>query len=307
MKVSFVIPCYRSYDTISGVCSEIIEQVKRREGTEYEIITVNDCSPDNVLEKLYNLAEENNNIKVVDLAKNMGKHCALMAGFRYVTGDYVVCADDDGQCPMENVWDLIDKLIEGYDVAMAQYGKKEQSGLKNFGSKMNDWMMRKFIQKPKDFQFANFAAMKIFVVKEMIRYVNPYAYVNGLILRSTQKIINVPMKERARQVGEGGYTFKKSLALWINGISAFSIKPLRYVNVMGIVLALLGMIMALWIIVRKIIQPEIFVGWTSLMGVMLIVGGFVLMALGVIGEYIGRIYMCVNNSPQYVVRETKNI
>ena len=307
MKISFIIPCYRSYKTIGGVCNEIIEQINLREGTEYEIITVNDCSPDNVIDKLYELAEKNTNIKVIDFAKNMGKHCALMAGFRYSTGDYVLCVDDDGQCPVEHMWELVDKLDEGYDVAMAQYGQKAQSGFKNFGSKMNNWMMEKFIQKPKDFQFSNFAAMKKFVIDEIVRYENPYAYVNGLILRTTQKIVNVPMKERAREIGKGGYTFKKSLALWIDGISAFSVKPLRYVNVLGIIFAIIGFLFALFIIIRKIINPAIYVGWTSIMSCLLILGGITLTALGLIGEYVGRIYMCINNSPQYVIRNTKNI
>lgn len=307
MKLTFVIPCYRSHATISSVCDEIITQVARRKGYDYEIIAVNDCSPDNVLEKLHELASSNSKIKVIDLARNMGKHCALMAGFRFSTGDFVICADDDGQCPIDHLWELIDKLEEGYDVAMAQYGTKAQSRFKNFGSRMNNWMLEKFLHKPKDFQFANFAAMKSFVVKEMIRYTYPYAYVNGLILRTTQNMVNVPMQERARTIGMGGYTLKKSLSLWINGFTAFSLQPLRFASILGIVSSLLGVIWAAWVIIRKLLHPEIYAGWTSLMGCMLILGGIILAVLGLIGEYIGRIYICINESPQYVIRNTQNI
>lgn len=307
MKLSFVIPCYRSYDTVVDVCDEIINVVSNRDGYDYEIIAVNDCSPDNVMEKLTELAAANNRIKVIDLAKNVGKHCALMAGFHFSSGDYVICVDDDGQCPMDHLWDLLKPLDDGQDVAMAQYGEKAQSKFKNFGSRMNNWMMETFLQKPENIQFANFAAMKSYVVKEIIKYNHPYAYINGLLLRTTKNIVNVPMMERARKVGVGGYTFKKSLALWINGITAFSIEPLRIASYLGVFSAFLGCMVAIIVVIRKIMFPDIYAGWTSLMACMLFLGGIILTVLGLIGEYIGRIYICINEAPQYTIRSTQNI
>ena len=307
MKLSFVIPCYSSYATVGAVCDEIIGEVSMRDDCDYEIIAVNDCSPDHVMEKLVALAATNQKIKVIDLAKNVGKHCALMAGFRFASGDYVICVDDDGQCPVDQLWELLQPLEHGHDVAMARYGKKKQSKFKNFGSWMNHWMMEMFLQKPEDFQFANFAAMKSYVVKEMIKYDHPYAYINGLLLRTTQSLVNVPMTERERTVGEGGYTFKKSLALWINGITAFSIAPLRIASYLGVLSAFLGCIVAVVVIIRKIMFPNIYAGWTSLMACMLLLGGVILTVLGLIGEYIGRIYICINHAPQYTIRDTWNL
>ena len=115
------------------------------------------------------------------------------------------------------------------------------------------------------------------------------------------------MTERERTVGEGGYTFKKSLALWINGITAFSIAPLRIASYLGVVSAFLGCIVAVVVIIRKIMFPDIYAGWTSLMACMLLLGGVILTVLGLIGEYIGRIYICINHAPQYTIRATWNL
>ena len=317
MKLSFVIPCYRSFATIEDVCDEIISVVTTRKDYDYEIITINDCSPDNVMEKLTELAGANSKIKVIDLAKNMGKHCALMAGFRYASGDYVICGVEsalyEAGAAVPSTFsrtrnkNIIIALDAGHDVAMAQYGVKAQSKFKNFGSWMNSWMMETFLQKPSDFQFANFAAMKAFVIKEITKYNHPYAYINGLLLRTTKNMVNVPMQERERTVGVGGYTLKKSLALWINGITAFSVAPLRFASYLGVGSAVLGVLMALYVIIRKIIHPEIFAGWTSIMACLLLLGGIILVVLGLIGEYIGRIYICINEAPQYVIRSTQNL
>lgn len=307
MKLSFVIPCYRSEKTIKEVYDEIIAVIHQSAEYDYEIIMVNDSSPDNVLEVLIDLAQSDFNVKVVDCAKNMGKHAALMAGFKYITGDYIVCVDDDYQCPVDRLWDLIQPLEKGYDVAIAKYGVKKQSRFKNFGSWVNGLMMTYMIGKPKDLQFANFTAMKRFVVNEVVKYDSPYSYVNGLILRTTNKIINVPMEERNRLEGTGGYTLRKSLKLWINGFTAFSILPLRVAIYLGMFFSIVGFFTGIVTIIRKVLNPAILAGYTSTIAVMLFIGGIMLFMMGILGEYIGRIYMCINKSPQYIVRETWNL
>ena len=306
-KLSFVIPCYRSEKTIRSVYDEIVAVVGREPEYSYEIVTVNDASPDNVLDVLVDLSEKDRNVKVVDCAKNMGKHAALMAGFRYATGDIIVCVDDDYQCPVDQLYRLLEPLNHGYDVSMAQYGKKAQSKLKNIGSWGNAMMMTYMLGKPKDFQFANFAAIKRFVVDEMIRYDNPYSYVNGLILRTTAKYTNVPMKERERLSGTGGYNLRKSLALWINGFTAFSIRPLRLATALGAACTLVGVVLCIIDIIRRIASAGPVVSLMPVLAAVFFVGGLVMLLLGLLGEYVGRIYMCINHSPQYVVRQTWNI
>lgn len=306
-KISFAIPCYGSENTIKKVIDEIIETISKKSEYDYEIICVNDCSPDNVWEVLKKLAEENHRIKLINLAKNRGKQSAQMAAYANVTGDIIVNLDDDGQCPMDRLWDLIEPLYNGYDVSYAKYPKKMQSRFKNFGSRINAIMNDYLLSKPKSLQISNFSAVKRFVINEIIKYNNPYPYISGLYLRTTSKIANVEMSERNRYAGTGNFTFKKSLSLFLNGATAFSVVPLRMASVAGVVCALIGFIFAIYTIINKIINPSVLMGYSSTMAVLLIIGGIIMVLLGIIGEYIGRIYICLNNSPQYVIREVKNI
>lgn len=307
MKFSFVIPCYHSELTIKDVIDEIRCKMMERSDCDYEIIAVNDCSPDSVLLILKELAENNGKLKVIDLAKNSGKHAAVMAGYSVAKGDVIINLDDDGQCPMDKLWDLIEPLNNGYDISMAKYPEKKQSTFKNFGSKINAIMSQFLIGKPKSLYISNFSAMKRFVVDEIIRYDKPYPYIEGLMLRTTSKIYNVEMEERERAAGVGHYTFIKSLKLWLNGFTAFSVKPLRISTILGAICALIGFVFGTVTIINKLIHPEMQAGYSSTMAVLLFIGGMIMMMLGMIGEYIGRIYICINNSPQYVIRETVNI
>lgn len=306
-KISFVIPCYHSELTINDVISEIQNKMAERTDFEYEIIAVNDCSPDNVLSVLRQLSKTYSRLKVIDLAKNNGKHAAVMAGYSVVTGDIIVNLDDDGQCPMDKLWELVAPLENGYDISCAKYSIKKESAFKRFGSKINSLMSHFLIGKPKNLCIENFSAVKRFVVDEIKKYDKPYPYLEGLFLRTTSKICNVEMEERERIAGVGHYTFFKSIALWLNGFTAFSIKPLRVSTILGALCAIAGFIFELVTIIRKLLDPEILMGYSSLLAVMLFIGGMIMVMLGMIGEYIGRIYICINNSPQYVIRETINI
>ena len=303
-KLSFIIPCYLSEGLVCGVIEEIIKTVEGK--NPFEIIAVNDASPENVLKELKEAAKKDERIKVIDLAKNGGKHCALMAGYSRATGDIIVGVDDDGQCPVDCVYKLISPLEEGYDIALAKYPLKKQSKIKNMGSYVNDKMACSFLGKPKDLKLSNFYAVKRFVLEEVLKYKNPYPYIDGLFLRSTDKIINVEMQERERKAGKSGYTLKKSLKLFMNGFTAFSVKPLRFSSILGFITALLGFLFAVAVVVKKAINPQVPSGYSSIMAVLLFVGGVIMMLLGVIGEYIGRIYISINNSPQYVIREEIN-
>ncbi|MBO6090516.1 MAG: glycosyltransferase family 2 protein [Lachnospiraceae bacterium] len=303
MKISFVIPCYRSEKTLSDVVDEI-KTTMATIGHEFEIILVNDCSPDKTYEVIKRLASENDNILGIDLAKNFGQHCALMAGMRHSSGDVVVCLDDDGQTPADEVGKLLDKLDEGYDVCYASYGKKKQhSGFRNFGSKVNELMTRIMLGKPKELKVSSYFAAKRFIVDDMLRYEQSYAYVIGLVLRATKNVANVEVNHRARSVGESGYTLAKLFSLWFNGFTAFSIKPLRIATGIGCFCACSGFLYGIYTIIKKLVLVDVQAGFSALMSVLVFIGGMIMLMLGLIGEYIGRIYICMNNSPQYVIRE----
>lgn len=306
-KISFVIPCYHSELTVKGVIDEIKIKMTERSDLDYEIIAVNDCSPDNVFSVLKELAEKDTRIKIVNLAKNVGKPGAAMAGYGVSSGDIIINLDDDGQCPLDKLWELIEPLKNGYDVSFAAYPSKKQSAFKNVGSKVNAFMSTLVIGKPKSLEFSNFSALKRFVINEIIKYDKPYPYIGGLILRTTLKISNVEMEERERTAGVGHYTFIKSLKLWLNGFTAFSVKPLRISTILGALCALIGFVFGVITIINKLIHPEMQAGYSSTMAVVLFIGGMIMMMLGMIGEYIGRIYICINSSPQYVIKETINL
>lgn len=304
--VSFVIPCYRSAQTIGRVVEEIDETMGRLPGYGYEIVLVNDCSPDDTYGAIRALCAHRKDICGVDLAKNFGQHAALMAGFRHVHGGIVVCLDDDGQTPAAEVGRLLGKLAEGYDVVYAKYAQKQHSGFRNFGSRVNDLMVRVMLGKPKDLYLSSYFAARRFVVEEMVRYTNPYPYVIGLVLRTTKRVANVEVTHRERETGASGYTIGKLLALWFNGFTAFSIKPLRIATAIGSLTACAGFLYGVYTVIKKFINPHVPVGYSALMAAVVFLGGMVMLMLGLIGEYIGRIYISLNNSPQYVVRECVN-
>lgn len=305
-KISFVIPCYHSEHTIESVVEEINMTMSDHVQDCYEIILINDGSPDATFTKIKELCSKHRNIIGVSMAKNFGQHAALMAGFRLASGDYIVCLDDDGQTPADEVYKLLDKVEEGYDVVYAAYPHKKHSIFRNFGSLVNSKMTEWMLNKPKELYISSYFAAKKFVIDEMTRYTNPYPYVIGLVLRTTNNVTCVEVTHREREKGASGYTFHKLLALWINGFTAFSVKPLRVATFMGMFSAVFGFVYAIWVIIHKIINPVAPMGWTSTIIILLILGGMILFVLGLIGEYIGRMYISMNNAPQYVIKEVLN-
>ncbi|MCR5195261.1 MAG: glycosyltransferase family 2 protein [Pseudobutyrivibrio sp.] len=306
MKISFVIPCYRSEQTLETVVTEIETKMSTLNGYSHEIILVNDCSPDGTYAVIQSLCAANKNIIGVNHAKNFGQHAALMAGFSFASGDVVVCLDDDGQTPADEVDKLLAKIEEGYDVVYAQYEHKKHSGFRNWGSHLNKKMTEIMLSKPKELYVSSYFAAKRFVVDEMLKYKGAYPYVIGLVLRTTKNICNVKVNHRERMAGTSGYSIRKLLALWMNGFTSFSILPLRFATYCGVFSAFAGFIYALYAIISKFTNPDRMLGWSSLISVMLLLGGLILITLGLIGEYVGRIFISINNSPQYVIKNVIN-
>ena len=303
MLVSFVIPCYRSEITLPNVVTEIKDTMEEIKKYEYEIVLVNDCSPDDTWGSIKKLVSENKNITGINFAKNFGQHSGLMAGLREAKGDYVICLDDDGQTPANEVGKLLNKLDEGFDAVYASYASKKHSAFRNFGTFMNEKMTEVMLGKPKELFVSSYFGVKRFVVDDMIRYENSYPYVIGLVLRATKNVTNVEVNHRQREVGTSGYTFSKLLNLWINGFTAFSVKPLRIATSIGAFCAAFGFLYGIYTIIKKFVVPDVPLGYSALMTALMFIGGMIMLMLGLIGEYIGRMYICMNSSPQYVIKE----
>lgn len=300
MKYSIVIPCYNSEKTIINVVDDLFGVMK---GKDFEIILINDFSKDNTEKVLINLSKAKNNIKFISFTKNFGQHAALLAGYRQASGDLIISMDDDGQTPANEVFKLVNKIQEGYDVVYAKYNHKKHSIFRNVGSKINDFMAVKLINKPKELYISSYFATKKFIIDEIVKYNNPFPYIGGLVLRTTGSICNVDVEHHDRAVGKSGYSFTKLFKLWLNGFTAFSIKPLRISVYFGVVAAILGIILFVYAIVNKLMNTNVPLGWTSMIATLSLLGGAILAVLGMIGEYIGRIYISLNNSPQYVIKE----
>lgn len=302
-KYSFVIPCYRSEHTIQPVVEELIAEIEREKLNDYEIILVNDCSPDNVWSVIQQLAQIYPKVKGISLARNFGQHAALMAGYAKTTGDVVVSLDDDGQAPIDELYKLLAELKQDKDVVYAYYREIKQNWFRRFGSAVATQMGVLLLDAPKGQKGSSFYAAKRFLIDEILRYDNAYPYLQGLVLRVTRKIGYVETEHRKRAEGTSGYTLRKLFSLWLNGFTAFSVKPLEIGAWIGFLFAVIGLFGSVTTIIRKLLHPEIAAGWSSTISILLIIGGVIMLMLGLIGEYIGRIYICLNKAPQYVIRE----
>lgn len=302
-KISVVIPCYGSENSIEKVVFELKETFIKNNHTNYEILLICDDSPDNVYSVIKRLAKADKKIRGACLSKNFGQHAALMLGYRKSSGDIVVSADDDGETPAGEIFSLINGIDEQTDVVYASYPKTTHGLFRDLGTRVNRTMARSLVNLPKHIEPSSFFAMKRFVVDEIIKYENPYPYVLGLVLRTTSRLKNVAVAHRSRITGKSGYSVRKLFRLWLNGFSSFSIKPLRFATICGMLLAVFGFISTIYIIINKLCNPNLEMGWSSTMATLIFIGGMIMLMLGIIGEYIGRQYICINHAPQYVVRE----
>lgn len=309
-KYSVVIPCYKSAPTIGKVVSLTAEELRRLDIQDFEFILVNDCSPDGgeTIRTLQGLAEEFPFVKVVDLGKNAGQHNATMAGLQYAAGDYIISMDDDMQTHPSQLGKLKEKLEEGYDIVYGYYTQKKESLFRRLGSALNYWTVRLLIQKPRWLRTSSFWMIRRYVRDYVIQYRHPHVHLQGLFLRttSTSNIACVPIEHFEREYGSSTYTLKKLIQLYSN-IIGYSVTPLKIVTNIGYIFAAMGFVIDAIVLIRKLLHPEFAAGWTSMIGALCFFSGVILVALGVVGGYVGRLFIGETNTPQYVVRDLINV
>lgn len=306
MKYSIVIPCYRSSHTVRDVVELTAEEFGRLGIDDFEFILVDDFSPDNgeTMSVLKTLASEHTYVTVVELAHNTGQHNAVMAGFAYAAGDIIITMDDDMQTHPSQLGKLLGKLDEGYDVIYGYYPDKKHSGFRNFGTWVNYVTVRILIGKPKDLKTSSYCVMRRYVCENMIQYHAQYSHLQGLVLRTVaaDKIASVPIEHFDRAYGTSNYTLRKLIGLWSN-IAGFSVVPLQIAKRCGIAISLIGIIGTIVLLIRKILHPAIVLGWTSVIVAIFFFSGILLFTIGMVGEYVGRMFLSLGNYPQYVVRD----
>lgn len=306
MLISVAIPCYNSSKTLPTVVKEIQEVFSNQKDYEYEIVLVNDNSPDNTFEVIQQLCRENSNIVGVDLSKNYGQSSALMAAINYVKGDIAVFMDDDGQHPPNELFKLVEQVENGNDLVYACFPQKKHSAFKRVTSNLNSKLLEATNRKPKGIKITSYFALSKLSVNALREYKSPYPSICGYLLQVTRRIVNVEINHRARLAGSSNYNLKKLITLWLQGFTNFSIAPLRFASMLGAVFAVLGFCVMLYYIICKLVNPNVAVGFTSIVSLILIIGGFIMLMLGIIGEYIGRIYILLSDMPQFRVREVIN-
>ena len=305
--ISIVIPCYNSQATIRKVTEMVMEEFKKMDGYECEFVLVNDCSPkDDTYGEIEKLGHDYPNVKGINLLRNFGQHNALMAALHYTSGDYILGMDDDMQTHPSQISKLIHKMEEGFDLVYGCYPKKKNSMLKNLSSKINEVSSRILLGRPKNIVSSNFWMITKQVRDEVIKYDSFNPYIDGIFYRTTHKIGNVEVEHFKREVGTSNYTLKKLMKLWL-AYWNYSVIPLRISSVLGCISAAGGFLAALCIIIYKLIDPTVTVGWASTICIIVVLAGLILMVLGIIGEYLGKMILILNRTPQYIVRETINI
>ena len=296
--MSIVIPCYYSQDTIEKVVHLTASELEKG-GYEWEFVLVNDGSKDATFSRIKQLCAESPQIVGVDCAKNLGQHAAIMAGLKYASGDFVLVMDDDMQTHPSQCLKLVDALRddETCDVVFAEWEQHKEALWRRWGSDFAAWSTRVMTKRPKEIYSSNYFVMRDYIRDEIVRYTGPYPYVQGLLFRSTHNMKNVDVEHFERESGSSGYTLKTLIRLWAN-VLGFSMLPLRAASLVGAVIGVVGIVAAIAIVVMRATDPTMAMGWPSLMATVLICSGVILMFLGIIGEYMGRLFMTENNAPQ---------
>lgn len=304
MRYSIIIPCYKSSQTIRKVVELTMQEMEKLGNKDYEFVLVDDCSPDGgaTMAALLGLVRDYACVKVVELAKNAGQHNAVMAGLNHGNGDVYIAMDDDMQTHPSQLKFLLDEFEKGYDIVYGYYPQKKHSNFRNFGSYVNYLTVRILLKKPKDLKTSSFWVIRRFVRDYAVEYRSAYTHLQGLFLRTTRNISSVPIQHFEREVGTSGYTFKKLLGLWSN-IIGFSIVPLQLAMYCGYFFSLMGILGAIAVVIHKVIHPETYMGWPSTMAAICFFSGINLLFMGMVGEYVGRIFQGMSNNPQFVVRK----
>lgn len=302
MDLSIVIPVYNS----ERIVPELVRRIAQAMTGEYELILVNDGSADRSWPMIEQACDAYPAVRGINLRINTGQHNAIMAGLRAANGARIVVMDDDLQHAPEDIGKLLAKLEEGYDLCYAAFRRPQHALWKTAGSAFRDLTVHALLGMPRGMRISSFKAMSADIAREITRYQGPFPYVDGLALMVTRNVANVELEHHPRLDGTGHYGLRQSLSLWAKVAMNFSVVPLRVASWLGLGFAAFGFLYAVWLVVQQLFFERIEVpGWASLVVAILIIGGVQLLALGAIGEYLGRAYLHMTAKPQYVIKSTK--
>jgi undecaprenyl-phosphate 4-deoxy-4-formamido-L-arabinose transferase len=303
--LSIVIPVYNGSESVSALV-EALSGLEVPGGLE--IVLVNDGSWDNSLAVCRKLCiQATVPLTVVNLTRNFGEHNAVMAGLGQTRGAYVITMDDDLQNPPEEVVGLWQHALDNaFDVVYTRYPKKQHAAWRNLGSRLSNWCADVLIDKPKGVYLSSFRCVSAFTVSKILAYAGPFPYIDGLIMQVTHNVGQLQVGHLPRKSGRSNYTIRRLLRLFLAILLNFSVMPLRLSTILGISMAGFG-VLGFLAVVAEALHGRTPEGWASLMVVTLLLSGVQLIILGILGEYLGRLFVTINQKPQFVIREiTRN-
>ena len=299
--LSIVIPVYNSEACIEPLVDAIRAAL---EALPYEVLLVNDQSRDGSWDKIAERARRDRRVRGINLRKNSGQDNAIMAGLRHVNGDFVVIMDDDLQHAPQDIPLLLNGCEQARaDVCFAAFGERRQAWWKELGSRLNGLLAEVIIGKPRAIYLSPFKIIRREVIDEIVKYDGPYPYVDGLLLTVTDNLTQVPVTHHARHAGRSNYNLVRSAIVMMKLATSFSVMPLRLASLLGFVTAAVGFSLGIYYLLEVLLLGKPVAGWPSLMCMMLFLGGMTLVSLGLIGEYLGRAYVRLNNRPQYTIKD----
>ncbi|WP_434027216.1 glycosyltransferase [[Pseudomonas] boreopolis] len=307
LEVSVVIPVYGSATILPRLAARLESALDSSVGQGgYEVVLVHDHGPDNSWQVISDLAATRSWLRGLDLRRNAGQHNAIMAGLSVARGRFIVTMDDDLQHDPDDIPRILSALRSA-DLCYVQFESRQHALWKRAGSAFNDLVASRLLKKPRGLYLSPFRGFRAEIRDEASRYNGPFVYLDGLLLQSTDNIVTIQAQHHARSDGKSGYSLKKSISLWLQMATSFSIVPLRFVSLAGMAASLVAFLLAVVVFWQKLHTPQMAVGWPSLIITILFMGGLQLLALGAIGEYTGRILLNINNRPQYVIGRTANL
>ena len=302
--LSIVIPVYNGAASI-GELVEALSNLPIPGG--HEVVLVNDGSRDDSLAVCRELvAKARIPVTLLNLSRNFGEHNAVMAGLHQARGDFIITMDDDLQNPPEEVTRLFLHARDGkYDVVYTYYAKREHARWRNIGSNFTNWCADWLLDKPKGLYLSSFRCISAFARDHVVAYAGPYPYVDGLLLQTTQNIGTLEVKHLPRAAGRTNYTLRRLVRLFLSMFLNFSVMPLRIAAITGFVMSGIGVVGLVAVLAEALLVGHTPSGWASLMAAFLLLSGVQLVILGLMGEYLGRLYLTANRKPQFIVREVE--
>ncbi|MFI0402850.1 MAG: glycosyltransferase [Cyanobium sp.] len=298
---SLIIPIYRSEESIDKLVTRL-ETLYVQE--PWQVVFVDDGSPDRSHERLQRrLKDSPLTATLIRHTRNFGEHHAVLTGYRHAEGEYFINIDDDLQNPPEEALRLLEHArTHEFDVVYGDYIEKKHNIFRNLGSAFANLTARALLDLPDSYYLSSFRCVSSLIGEKISLINSPYVYIDGLLSQATNRIGSLNVKHTEREDGSSGYNIRRLVRLWLVILTSFSLMPLRVASLVGVLAAMIGSFSLIYLLASSLFGRVEVAGWLSVISAILFFGGIQCLLLGLLGEYVGRIYLTVYGKPQAHVR-----